>query len=57
MSKDTRFASLKTDPRFRRPKAQKLKVELDDRFKSVLDEGGVFAKDAAKDKKGSSPPC
>jgi hypothetical protein len=40
-----RFASVKTDPRFRRAKASKSKVQLDDRFKAVLDEGGVFAAD------------
>ena len=34
-----------------------LKVELDDRFKSVLDEGGVFAKDAGRDKKGAVSSC
>nr|XP_018263187.1 uncharacterized protein I303_04680 [Kwoniella dejecticola CBS 10117]OBR85345.1 hypothetical protein I303_04680 [Kwoniella dejecticola CBS 10117] len=34
---DPRFARLKTDPRFRRPKQNKLKVEIDDRFKDVLE--------------------
>ena len=33
---DTRFASLKTDPRFRRPKKHHSKVILDDRFKDLL---------------------
>ena len=51
--KDARFASLSSDPRFRKTKAKQLKVEVDDRFKAVLDQGGVFAKDAAGGK-GSS---
>lgn len=50
--KDSRFATLHTDPRFRRTKEKALKVELDDRFKSVLDEGGVFAKEKGPGKKG-----
>lgn len=33
---DARFARLQTDPRFRRPKQKSLKVEIDDRFKDVL---------------------
>ncbi|KAH0826923.1 hypothetical protein J3R83DRAFT_4516 [Lanmaoa asiatica] len=33
---DARFASLKTDPRFRRPKKHHSKVILDDRFKHLL---------------------
>ncbi|KAI9574165.1 hypothetical protein HD554DRAFT_2228687 [Boletus coccyginus] len=33
---DTRFATLKTDPRFRRPKKRHSKVILDDRFKHLL---------------------
>ena len=36
MSSDPRFARLATDPRFRRPKQKQLKVQLDDRFKKVL---------------------
>lgn len=36
MSKDTRFARLQTDPRFRRPKQKALKVEIDERFKDAL---------------------
>lgn len=51
--KEGRFASVKTDPRFRKTKASKHKVQLDDRFKSVLDEGGVFAAD---NKRGPSLP-
>lgn len=50
--KDSRFAGLSTDPRFRKTKQKALKVELDDRFKSVLDEGGVFAKEKGPGKKG-----
>jgi galactose-1-phosphate uridylyltransferase len=48
--KDARFATLQTDPRFRKTKAKQLKVEVDDRFKAVLDEGGVFAKEASGSK-------
>lgn len=51
---DKRFASLKSDPRFRKQKADKFKVEIDDRFKSVLDEGGVFAKERGPGAKGGS---
>jgi len=36
---DPRFARLKTDPRFRRIKKAQHKVVIDDRFKSVLDQG------------------
>jgi hypothetical protein len=34
---EDRFARLKTDPRFRRPKQKQLKVEIDSRFKDVLE--------------------
>lgn len=34
---DSRFASAKTDPRFRRPKQRNLKVEIDERFRDVLE--------------------
>ncbi|KZW02680.1 hypothetical protein EXIGLDRAFT_744513 [Exidia glandulosa HHB12029] len=34
---DARFARLRTDPRFRRPKKAKAKVVVDDRFKSIFD--------------------
>ncbi|KAK8864269.1 hypothetical protein IAR55_001515 [Kwoniella newhampshirensis] len=37
MSNDPRFARLKTDPRFRRPKQKNLKVEIDERFRDVLE--------------------
>lgn len=35
---DPRFARLKTDPRFRRPKKQQSKVVVDDRFKEIFDD-------------------
>ncbi|KAK6981658.1 Pre-rrna-processing protein esf1 [Favolaschia claudopus] len=36
MSSDSRFARLRTDPRFRRPRKDKSKVVVDDRFKAVF---------------------
>ncbi|KAJ3857805.1 hypothetical protein EV368DRAFT_29427 [Lentinula lateritia] len=45
---DPRFARLKTDPRFRRPKKQQSKIIVDDRFKSV------FAPSKNKKSKGKS---
>ena len=42
---DPRFARLKSDPRFRRPKKKLTKVVVDERFKSV------FAKEKKKDSK------
>ncbi|KDR84931.1 hypothetical protein GALMADRAFT_107424 [Galerina marginata CBS 339.88] len=42
---DPRFARLKSDPRFRRPKTKSTKVVIDERFK------GVFAKDKKKNGK------
>lgn len=33
---DPRFARLKSDPRFRRPRKQKSKVVVDERFESVF---------------------
>ena len=41
---DPRFARLKSDPRFRRPKKKLTKVVVDERFKSVF----------AKEKKNNS---
>ncbi|GAA5969375.1 hypothetical protein JCM11641_008095 [Rhodosporidiobolus odoratus] len=38
MSSDPRFARLATDPRFRRPKASKHKVVVDERFKQLFDD-------------------
>ena len=35
---DPRFARLKTDPRFRKPRRKSHKIVLDDRFKSVFDD-------------------
>ena len=45
---DPRFARLKNDPRFRRIKKKEAKVAVDERFKSIFDEG----KGKKKDKKG-----
>ncbi|KAJ4486081.1 hypothetical protein J3R30DRAFT_3655351 [Lentinula aciculospora] len=45
---DPRFARLKSDPRFRRPKKQQSKIVVDDRFKSV------FAPPKNKKSKGKS---
>ncbi|VDB99638.1 unnamed protein product [Peniophora sp. CBMAI 1063] len=50
MSSDPRFARLKTDPRFRKPKKQQSKVAVDDRFKSA------FKSDSKKGKKGKGAP-
>lgn len=49
---DTRFARLQTDPRFRKPKQKHLKVEIDDRFRDVLEseEFGGKGKGMAKGK-------
>jgi hypothetical protein len=33
---DSRFARLRSDPRFRRPRKEKSKVVVDDRFKGVF---------------------
>jgi hypothetical protein len=35
---DPRFARLKTDPRFRRPRKHQSKVVVDERFKEIFDE-------------------
>jgi len=45
---DPRFARLKTDPRFRKPKKKSTKVVVDERFKSVLKQ------EKKKDKAGRS---
>ncbi|OCB88303.1 hypothetical protein A7U60_g4505 [Sanghuangporus baumii] len=37
---DPRFARLRTDPRFRRPKKNKQKVVVDDRFKTIFEDDG-----------------
>ncbi|KZV77751.1 hypothetical protein PENSPDRAFT_568074 [Peniophora sp. CONT] len=52
MSSDPRFARLKTDPRFRKPKKQQSKVAVDDRFKSVFEDD---KKKGKKGKAGASP--
>ncbi|ORX36813.1 hypothetical protein BD324DRAFT_627244 [Kockovaella imperatae] len=52
-SNDPRFSRLHTDPRFRRPKQKALKVEIDDRFKDVLQSeefGGRGSKSKGKGK-------
>ncbi|WVQ72765.1 hypothetical protein IAR50_002325 [Cryptococcus sp. DSM 104548] len=52
---DPRFASLKTDPRFRRSKQKNLKVEIDERFRDVLESeefGGKGPGRAKVDKRG-----
>ena len=51
---DPRFARLRSDPRFRRIKKKEAKVVVDERFKSLFDEGK-----AKKDKKGKGavPAC
>jgi len=43
---DPRFARVKSDPRFRRPKKHQAKVIVDERFKGVFEQG--------KEKKGKS---
>ncbi|KLO17066.1 hypothetical protein SCHPADRAFT_913851 [Schizopora paradoxa] len=47
---DPRFARLRTDPRFRKPKKSKTKVVVDERFKSIFDgdEKGKKNKSAAR---------
>lgn len=40
MGNNPRFARLRTDPRFRKPKKQSSKVVLDERFKSLLSNEG-----------------
>lgn len=47
---DPRFARLKIDPRFRRPKKHQSKVVVDERFKDIFDEK------KSKGKKGVSGP-
>ncbi|WWC89469.1 uncharacterized protein L201_004393 [Kwoniella dendrophila CBS 6074] len=47
---DTRFERLKTDPRFRRPKQKNLKVEIDERFKDVLESEEFGGKGKGKGK-------
>jgi hypothetical protein len=51
---DARFARLQTDPRFRRPNKKTTTVEIDDRFKDVLEseEFGGKGKGKGKGKAG-----
>ena len=58
-SNDARFARLQTDPRFRRPKQKNVKVEIDDRFKDVLqsEEFGGKGKGKGKAKAGDGGGC
>lgn len=49
---DSRFARLQTDPRFRRPKQKNVKVEIDDRFKDVLQSEEFGGKGKGKGKAG-----
>ncbi|KAG2063358.1 hypothetical protein BDR04DRAFT_1192659 [Suillus decipiens] len=49
---DPRFARLKTDPRFRRPKKHNSKVVVYERFKGIFDEGGVGKKKFKQNGKG-----
>ncbi|GLB36099.1 putative NUC153 domain containing protein [Lyophyllum shimeji] len=49
---DARFARLKTDPRFRRPRKKNTKVVIDDRFKSILSEEKSSRKTGRVDKYG-----
>ncbi|KAF8836045.1 hypothetical protein BDN67DRAFT_974657 [Paxillus ammoniavirescens] len=48
---DPRFARLKSDPRFRRPKKNRSKVVVDERFKDLLEDG---KKEKGKGKKKNS---
>jgi hypothetical protein len=50
---DPRFARLKTDPRFRQPRRKSNKVVVDDRFKSIFEDGGK--KDNGKGKSARQP--
>jgi hypothetical protein len=47
---DARFARLQTDPRFRRPNKKTTKVEIDDRFKDVLESEEFGGKGKGKGK-------
>ena len=53
---DSRFASAKTDPRFRRPKNKQTKVAIDDRFKEVL-ESSDFAEGSGGKSKARESKC
>jgi hypothetical protein len=47
---DARFARLQTDPRFRRPNKKTTTVEIDDRFKDVLESEEFGGKGKGKGK-------
>lgn len=49
---DPRFARLKTDPRFRRPKKHNSKVVVDERFKGIFDEDKAGKKTSKQKGKG-----
>ncbi|KAG2048936.1 hypothetical protein BDR06DRAFT_962043 [Suillus hirtellus] len=49
---DPRFARLKTDPRFRRPKKHNSKVVVDERFKEIFDENKAGKKKLKQKGKG-----
>lgn len=49
---DPRFARLKTDPRFRRPKKHNSKVVVDERFKGIFDEDKAGKKNSKQKGKG-----
>ncbi|KAF8078679.1 hypothetical protein FPV67DRAFT_1466062, partial [Lyophyllum atratum] len=49
---DTRFARLKSDPRFRRPRKKEAKVVVDDRFKTVFSTDKAAHKAGRVDKYG-----
>jgi hypothetical protein len=51
-SADPRFAGVATDPRFRRPKQKAVKVEIDARFKEVLESNEFGGPGSASGKKG-----
>jgi hypothetical protein len=50
---DPRFARLQTDPRFRKPKQKNLKVEIDERFRDVLESEEFGGKGKGKGKAGA----
>jgi hypothetical protein len=51
-SSDPRFAGVATDPRFRRPKQKNVKVEIDERFRKVLESDEFGGRGIETGKKG-----
>lgn len=51
-SSDPRFAGVATDPRFRRPKQKNVKVEIDERFRQVLESDEFGGQGISTGKKG-----